>query len=210
MLDGHFRTISGFCTLVDKEWIHFGHKFADRIGVAAKNSKDEERSPVFIQFLDCVHQLTTQFPAAFEFDDALLQCLAHHLFSGRFGNFISNSYKVSTSFRQSNTTWFRLEKTKSCLKRRNQYGLTFWTIRSTSLMAFTTNQPFTMYSFRRRQSQKSPSGRDSTQSGTRELRKISAQCTLVSYKLHSNFFLHSMSNSSLVLLLVAISSINLF
>ena len=100
MLDGHFRTISGFCTLVDKEWIHFGHKFADRIGVAAKNSKDEERSPVFIQFLDCVHQLTTQFPAAFEFDDALLQCLAHHLFSGRFGNFISNSYKVSTSSKQ--------------------------------------------------------------------------------------------------------------
>ena len=80
MLDGHFRTIEGICTLIDKEWIHFGHKFNDRIGVANKNSKDEERSPVFIQFLDCLHQLTVQFPAAFEFDDALLESVFTNIF----------------------------------------------------------------------------------------------------------------------------------
>ena len=39
LLDGYFRTIKGFCTLVDKEWIHMGHKFHDRIGVASKNFK---------------------------------------------------------------------------------------------------------------------------------------------------------------------------
>jgi len=94
LLDGYFRTIKGFCTLVDKEWIHMGHKFHDRIGVASKNFKDEERSPVFIQFLDCVHQLVYQFRTAFEFDDSLLLFIAHHLYSGRFGNFISNSFKV--------------------------------------------------------------------------------------------------------------------
>merc|ERR1711892_16561 len=93
MLDGHFRSIDGICTLIDKEWVHFGHKFADRIGVAAKNSKDEERSPVFVQFLDCVHQLTVQFPAAFEFDDTLLLFIANHLYTGRYGNFIHNSLK---------------------------------------------------------------------------------------------------------------------
>ena len=80
MLDGHFRTIEAICTLIDKEWIHFGHKFNDRIGVANKNSKDEERSPVFIQFLDCLHQLTVQFPAAFEFDDALLESVFTNIF----------------------------------------------------------------------------------------------------------------------------------
>ena len=65
MLDGYFRTISGLCVLIDKEWVHFGHKFHDRIGVSNKNAKDEERSPVFIQFLDCVHQMTVQFPGNF-------------------------------------------------------------------------------------------------------------------------------------------------
>ena len=39
LLDGYFRTIKGFCTLIDKEWIHMGHKFHDRIGVASKNFK---------------------------------------------------------------------------------------------------------------------------------------------------------------------------
>ena len=49
---------------------------------------------MFIQFLDCVHQLVYQFRTAFEFDDSLLLFIAHHLYSGRFGNFISNSFKV--------------------------------------------------------------------------------------------------------------------
>ena len=42
LLDGYFRTIKGFCTLIDKEWIHMGHKFHDRIGVASKNFKVRE------------------------------------------------------------------------------------------------------------------------------------------------------------------------
>ena len=62
--------------------------------------QDEERSPVFIQFLDCVHQLIYQFRTAFEFDDSLLLFIAHHLYSGRFGNFISNSFKVTSHFIQ--------------------------------------------------------------------------------------------------------------
>ena len=45
LLDGYFRTIKGFCTLIDKEWIHMGHKFHDRIGVASKNFKVRFRRP---------------------------------------------------------------------------------------------------------------------------------------------------------------------
>jgi len=46
--------------LVEKEWISFGHKFAQRVGHGDKNHSDSERSPVFLQFIDCVWQMTNQ------------------------------------------------------------------------------------------------------------------------------------------------------
>lgn len=51
-------------------------------------SLPDERSPVFLQFLDVLHQLLLQFPAAFEFTDTLLLFLADHLNSCLFGNFL--------------------------------------------------------------------------------------------------------------------------
>jgi hypothetical protein len=51
----------------------------------------EERSPVFLQFLDTVYQLLHQFPMAFQYSEQLLNFLADHLHSGLFGNFLGNS-----------------------------------------------------------------------------------------------------------------------
>lgn len=54
------------------EWLDFGHKFADRCGHGENSDDLNERCPVFLQWLDCVHQLQRQFPCSFEFNEAFL------------------------------------------------------------------------------------------------------------------------------------------
>ena len=68
LLDPFYRTFDGFQLLIQKEWIEFGHKFADRCGSAPATEDANERCPVFLQWIDCVHQLIKQFPADFEFN----------------------------------------------------------------------------------------------------------------------------------------------
>ena len=58
--------------MVEREWIEFGHKFADRCGHGKSLEDPNERCPVFLQFLDCVYQLLEQFPCAFQFNSAFL------------------------------------------------------------------------------------------------------------------------------------------
>ncbi|XP_036764297.2 myotubularin-related protein 1 isoform X2 [Manis pentadactyla] len=90
MLDGHYRTIKGFEALVEKEWISFGHKFALRVGHGNDNHADADRSPIFLQFIDCVWQMTRQFPSAFEFNELFLITILDHLYSCLFGTFLCN------------------------------------------------------------------------------------------------------------------------
>lgn len=60
LLDPYFRTIQGFQALIEKDWLHFGHKFSDRCGFLAGDSR--EISPVFTQFIDATWQIMLQFP----------------------------------------------------------------------------------------------------------------------------------------------------
>jgi len=92
LMDPYFRTIRGFAILIEKEWLDFGHKFKDRGGQCTEKKKDE-RSPVFLQFLDVVHQLMNQFPLAFEFNEQLLVFIADMQHSGLFGTFLGNNAK---------------------------------------------------------------------------------------------------------------------
>uniref|UniRef100_A0A5F8G7P3 Phosphatidylinositol-3,5-bisphosphate 3-phosphatase MTMR2 n=1 Tax=Monodelphis domestica TaxID=13616 RepID=A0A5F8G7P3_MONDO len=91
MLDGYYRTIRGFEILVEKEWLSFGHRFQLRIGHGDKNHADADRSPVFLQFIDCVWQMTRQFPTAFEFNEYFLITILDHLYSCLFGTFLCSS-----------------------------------------------------------------------------------------------------------------------
>ncbi|KAM6949446.1 myotubularin-related protein 1a [Aplochiton taeniatus] len=91
MLDSHYRTLRGFQVLLEKEWISFGHKFASRVGHGDENHANSERSPLFVQFVDCVWQMTRQFPSAFEFNELFLITILDHLYSCLFGTFLYNS-----------------------------------------------------------------------------------------------------------------------
>lgn len=90
MLDSYYRTLEGFMVLVEKEWLSFGHKFQHRIGHGDKNYSDPERSPVFVQFIDCVWQIYRQFRTAFEFNEKFLILILDNLYSCLFGTFLHN------------------------------------------------------------------------------------------------------------------------
>ncbi|XP_004618174.1 myotubularin-related protein 11 isoform X2 [Sorex araneus] len=65
------RTLLGFQTLVQREWVVAGHPFLTRLGGNAAS----EEAPVFLLFLDCVWQLLQQYPAEFEFSEFFLLAL---------------------------------------------------------------------------------------------------------------------------------------
>lgn len=62
------------------------------------------RSPVFLQFIDCVWQVTQQFPNAFEFNDYFLTVILDHLYSCLFGTFLANCDKERRALKLSSRT----------------------------------------------------------------------------------------------------------
>ena len=93
LMDGYFRTVKGFCVLIEKDWLSFGHKFADRTGQGDSNFKCKERSPIFLQFIECCWQLMQQQPTFFEFNEWFLIAILEHVTSGRFGTFLYNTVR---------------------------------------------------------------------------------------------------------------------
>jgi Myotubularin-like phosphatase domain len=91
LLDPFYRTLKGFLILIQKEWLSFGHQFGYRNGFYTKELSQDERSPIFLQWLDCVHQLIFQYPNLFEFNNQLLLFLSYHLNSAKYGTFLFNN-----------------------------------------------------------------------------------------------------------------------
>uniref|UniRef100_A0A4W4DXD9 phosphatidylinositol-3,5-bisphosphate 3-phosphatase n=1 Tax=Electrophorus electricus TaxID=8005 RepID=A0A4W4DXD9_ELEEL len=108
LLDPYYRTIEGFQVLVETEWLDFGHKFADRCGHGENAEDVSEQCPVFLQWLDCVHQLLKQFPCLFEFTEAFLVKLAQHTYSCLYGTFLCNNARereVRNIYKRTCSVW---------------------------------------------------------------------------------------------------------
>lgn len=82
--------LRGFVVLVEKDWCSFGFMFHRRLGHGSLQSGEDQRSPIFLQWLDCVWQVWRQYPLSFEFNENFLATVAHHSYSCRFGTFLYN------------------------------------------------------------------------------------------------------------------------
>ncbi|XP_074862498.1 myotubularin-related protein 10 isoform X1 [Carettochelys insculpta] len=99
MLDPYFRTIVGFQSLIQKEWVMAGYQFLDRCNHLKRADKE---CPLFLMFLDSVWQLLEQYPSAFEFSETYLTILYDSTWISLFGTFLFNCphqrVKQSTEF----------------------------------------------------------------------------------------------------------------
>jgi hypothetical protein len=113
MLDPYYRTLKGFMILIEQEWFSFGHKFSDRNGWNIGGLKDEDRSPIFEQFLHCVYQMLYQSASAFEFNEKFLYFITENIYNGWFGNFLANCERERKSLIQSTfSIWFYVEQNR--------------------------------------------------------------------------------------------------
>ena len=121
LLDEYYRTLEGFIILIEKDWMSFGHQFRYRNGFySCKDTpssvcKENQFSPIFIQFLDCVYQLMEQNLDKFEFNENLLTFIVEQVYEGKYGNFLFNNEKERQDFnmiKKTESIWSYVLKNK--------------------------------------------------------------------------------------------------
>lgn len=123
-LDPYYRTRIGFSCLIEKEFLALGHPFRLRSGhgegrgdknvnTSGAQIDESQLSPIFIQFLDCVFQIVNQYPNHFEFNSKYILVLSEHVYSCRFGTFLTDTEKEREQFysirQRTNCIWQYLE-----------------------------------------------------------------------------------------------------
>ena len=107
LLDPYFRTPKGFCVLVEKDFVSFGHQFRLRGSSVGKNRK--KSSPIFLQFMDVVYAILISNPHRFEFGPKFLMsvlALEAGCLCGMFaGNCIQEAVVTLQVHRQTLSLW---------------------------------------------------------------------------------------------------------
>ncbi|OQR94323.1 myotubularin-like protein [Achlya hypogyna] len=116
--DPYYRTLEGFALLVQHEWVAFGHRFESRCGLKPSSHvkkpvgyywDDEQTSPVFVQFIDAIWQMTQQAPCSFEY----LIAIVDEVYARRTGSFLYDCDEQRMKARvpaRCPSLWARLEK----------------------------------------------------------------------------------------------------
>ncbi|KAK1885818.1 Myotubularin-related protein 7 [Dissostichus eleginoides] len=101
LLDPYYRTIRG---------LMFSHRYGHLDG------DPKEVSPVIDQFVECVWQLSEQFPCAFEFNERFLVAIHTHIYSCQYGTFLGNCQKERRDMRlgeRTHSVWPELWKERA-------------------------------------------------------------------------------------------------
>lgn len=77
------------------------------------NKAKNKESPVFIQFLDSVHQLWSQFPSEFEFNIQYLKEIGYFSYGGIYGNLIMSCHqeRSKSNFKETTLSFWSYAKT---------------------------------------------------------------------------------------------------
>ena len=92
--DPESRTLIGFESLIQREWVAYGHPFCTRLSHTSVSREEEETTgfcPVFLLMLDCCWQIIRQFPTTFEFNSQYLLMMAQELCSCVSSTFLFDS-----------------------------------------------------------------------------------------------------------------------
>jgi hypothetical protein len=175
MLDPYYRTLDGFCILIEKEWFSFGHVFTTIYDKGDDTILGPRSGPstLFVQWLDAVWQLLQQFPLAFEFDELLLVELIEQCSSAQTGSFLFATEAERVIAKAHNSIWALV------LDRRSAYINPFYSL--ASFFSTSTKIPQTLSGERssvssavlRRAPTTSPSSLGSTASSSAELSAMS-------------------------------------
>lgn len=61
------------------------------MGHGSEKYADQDRSPIFLQFIDCVWQIMQQNGKVFEFNEKFLLFIVNNMYACQFGTFLYNN-----------------------------------------------------------------------------------------------------------------------
>eukprot|EP01125_Pyxidicula_operculata_P012355 TRINITY_DN4057_c0_g1_i2.p1 TRINITY_DN4057_c0_g1~~TRINITY_DN4057_c0_g1_i2.p1 ORF type:complete len:2474 (-),score=525.58 TRINITY_DN4057_c0_g1_i2:159-7580(-) len=128
-VDPYYRTLEGFCNLIDKEWLQYSYPFKSMLGYGTMETDSKEKrsptsspsssvkllnlqirskpAPIFVLFLNCIWEVMQQQSHLFEFNENFLLFLLDSLYDSRFGNFFEDSdeYRMRNYSKKTTSIW---------------------------------------------------------------------------------------------------------